>query len=384
MPDISTRINALIAYLFLGPLLLLAKSGTPLADPYVRGHAKKASIIILIGILIFFIYRFLKEFLMFSMFGFSIDIILLTMIVSCTLAALIIWAYRAYNGVPANESTWKSFSMPENTMQVWTYSEEDKIRIIASFIPFIGIIVANKYPMWEVRIGRKIGSLFIFILLTSILFFSGATTTLTLICTLIFIGTIVTTAVYLFGFSRFLNFTFYNQIPTYPELDAHIKAGIMWLFDFFRIAFGWEHTINYRAQYTRFLENNQVTQSATISYFAPNWIIAIPVLNLLTIPSLWQSKYKEYAPLILQGLCITLITGIIVLYYGIGSQMELYLIFPIIALIVEGKNNLLVRAPFTSIMIDLYILFSRGQSRIAEIKENGEEKVSYTYEVEDK
>ena len=36
MPDLSTRINALIAYLFLGPILLLAKSGTPLAEPYVR------------------------------------------------------------------------------------------------------------------------------------------------------------------------------------------------------------------------------------------------------------------------------------------------------------------------------------------------------------
>jgi hypothetical protein len=90
MPDISTRINALIAYLFLGPLLLLAKSGTPLANPYVRGHAKKASIIILTGIILFLIYRFLKEFLMFSIFGFSIDIIILTMIVSCTLTALIV------------------------------------------------------------------------------------------------------------------------------------------------------------------------------------------------------------------------------------------------------------------------------------------------------
>ncbi len=36
MPDISTRINALIAYLFLGPIMLLAKRDTPLGDSYVR------------------------------------------------------------------------------------------------------------------------------------------------------------------------------------------------------------------------------------------------------------------------------------------------------------------------------------------------------------
>lgn len=89
MPDISTRINALIAYLFLGPIMLLAKKDTPLADPYVRGHARRASIIIAIGAIVFVLYRLVHPYLGFGIFGISIDIIIVTSIVSITLLALI-------------------------------------------------------------------------------------------------------------------------------------------------------------------------------------------------------------------------------------------------------------------------------------------------------
>lgn len=36
MLDITIRINAIIAYLFLGPIILLAKKDTPLGDSFVR------------------------------------------------------------------------------------------------------------------------------------------------------------------------------------------------------------------------------------------------------------------------------------------------------------------------------------------------------------
>jgi hypothetical protein len=113
MLDISTRINALIAYLFLGPLLLAAKTGTPLAHPYVRGHAKRASTIILIGLISFVIYRYVREYLTFSMFGISIGLVVLTLIVSVTLLLLLTGAYRAYSGTDANDSNWNAFNMPK-------------------------------------------------------------------------------------------------------------------------------------------------------------------------------------------------------------------------------------------------------------------------------
>ena len=61
--------------------------------------------------------------------------------------------------------------------------------------------------------------------------------------------------------------------------------------------------------------------------------------------------------------------------------MGLYLLFPIISLMVGSRANTSTRAPIASIVVDLYQLFSRGQAKVAEIKQNGEEKVGYSYEV---
>lgn len=381
MPDISTRINALIAYLFLGPIMLLARSGTPLADTYVRWHARRASLIIAIGAIVFAIYRSLHSYLTFAIFGISIDIIIVTSIVSITLLALIAGAYRAYHGISAGESSWRWLSIPTNTTTESEYSEEDRVRIIASFIPFFGIIIAALSPRRETLIGRKVGSLFTLIILTSIVFLSGATTTLTLILTLAYIGIIVATTVQLFGFSRFLEFSLYGLIPTYAELDAHIKSAILAGIDFCRIAFGGSKRADYQTQYTQILSANTVTRSPTTPYFAPIWIVAIPGVNLITLPSLWQSQYREYNPLILQWLILTLITTLIISLYGISSQMGLYLLFPILTLVVESGANLATRAPIASIVVDLYSLFTKGKQKIAEIKKNREERVGYSYEV---
>jgi hypothetical protein len=153
------------------------------------------------------------------------------------------------------------------------------------------------------------------------LFLNGSTTTLALIITIIYIGLIATTTVYIFGFSRFLNFIFYSKIPTFIELDAYIKAAIVIAYDFFRIAFGGEKRSNYQQQYQLSLEKNKYIQSPSIDYFAPNWIFAIPVVNLITVPSIWQIKYREYIPLIIQGIVLSLFTCLIMYFKGLSSQM---------------------------------------------------------------
>lgn len=381
MPDISTRINALIAYLFLGPIILLARAGTPLSHPYVRGHAKKASLYILFWIIAFIIYRLLYSFLNISLFGITLNSIVLTVIVSCTLLILIKWAYTAYQWIPANESDWKSFGMPENSTYEWTYSEEDKIRIIASFIPFISSIITHKYPRYETILGNKISNFSAFIILTSIVFFSGATTTLILILSLLYIGLIVATTVQLFGFSKFLRFSFYDKIPSYLEFDAHVKSSIIRAFDFFRIAFGGQSRSAYQEIYRTTLEKNMLTKAYTNQYFMPAWLIAIPGINIISLPSLWQSEYKEYKLYILQWLLLTILAVWVIWFYGINSQVGVYLLFPIIALAIQWKNNALVRAPITSIVVDIYFLFTSSKEKMDAVKEKWEEKVTYTYEV---
>jgi hypothetical protein len=118
-------------------------------------------------------------------------------------------------------------------------------------------------------LGNKISNFSAFIILTSIVFFSGETTTLILILSLLYIGLIVATTVQLFGFSRFLRFSFYEKIPTYLEFDAHVKSSIIRAFDFFRIAFGGESHSNYREIYASILEKNMLTKAYSNQYFMP-------------------------------------------------------------------------------------------------------------------
>jgi hypothetical protein len=93
-----------------------------------------------------------------------------------------------------------------------------------------------------------------------------------LIITLVYIGLIVATTVQLFAFSRFLEFSLYSRIPTYTELDAHIKTSIISTYEFCRIAFGGSKKTDYQTQYTQILSDNTVVKTQTIPYFAPLWI----------------------------------------------------------------------------------------------------------------
>ena len=74
------RINATISYFFLGPIFLLAKRGTPLAEPYVRAHAKRASMIVGITLIVGIAYFFARSYIQYAPLGLSLQTIVLTLI----------------------------------------------------------------------------------------------------------------------------------------------------------------------------------------------------------------------------------------------------------------------------------------------------------------
>jgi hypothetical protein len=114
----QARINAMIAYFFLGPIFLLVRSDTPIAEPYVRGHAKRASAIMGIGLIVLIAYLFLlKPVLGFQLpFGISLNSVILTAYMVILSGYLIHGAYRAYHGVDA--AAVKSLSLSTSTEQV--------------------------------------------------------------------------------------------------------------------------------------------------------------------------------------------------------------------------------------------------------------------------
>lgn len=172
------------------------------------------------------------------------------------------------------------------------------------------------------------------------------------------------TAVHLFVYDKWLSVSAYKLIPTYPEIEAHIMASIMSVVDFFRVAFGGENRRGYSSLYEVYRARYTQSVTPTTPYILPQSVIAIPGVNLITLPSLWRSDMREYRGLILQGLTVTLTLALIVWQYGFQSSMALYLLFPIVSLITNHGRNILHRAPLTSPIVSLISLFSRGQEQL--------------------
>lgn len=76
---------------------------------------------------------------------------------SILMVRLILGAYQAFQGIPP-KTTFQNIRnlFVETEFSYKDYSEEVKMRITLSFLPFIGIILAEKFPLPEILIARKV------------------------------------------------------------------------------------------------------------------------------------------------------------------------------------------------------------------------------------
>lgn len=231
----TTRINALICYFFLGPFILLSKEGTPLADPFVKGHAKKSSIFLGIFAIIIAIFMQLKPFLTVSILNFSIYYILFAGIISLFFGIMLFGAFQAFRGIEA-QKVWNFENLSSSFYDNQEYTEEEKIRITLAFVPLLGIFLSAKYSEKEILLGRKIGNFFLFLLILSGILY-GSVSIIGFIIILTYIGIIVTTGVLLFHQGKLLQLPFYNFIPTYTQIESYIGATLITGKEFLFIAF---------------------------------------------------------------------------------------------------------------------------------------------------
>ncbi len=172
--DEQSRINATISYFFLGPLFLISKKGTPLSSPFVRGHALRSSLIISLAGVAYAVYIFfLKSWLTFSIMGFQAQNIVLSILSTVMILLLLRGSYRAYHGLSedSNEQLLHT-DFQTNTTSHAIETEEEKVRVVASMIPLLGIYIAERYPHLLTTRGRIIGSTLFFVILLSNIFSS--------------------------------------------------------------------------------------------------------------------------------------------------------------------------------------------------------------------
>jgi hypothetical protein len=319
----------MISYFFLGPLFLLAKRGTPLAEPYVRGHAMRASIIMLIGFLAYLGYAFLlRWWIDFSILTFHIHDIILTILSAVLLASLGRWAYRGYHSVTAESVEMRvDTSLFSSGSRESTYisSEEEKIRIIASMIPFVGIYLARRYPTREIIRARIIGSsLGMLVIAGSLVATEGSFLfSFTLIISILIFAIV---SVHLFLKGEYISSWLLESLPSYEEIEAHIFASTASVIEFFRVAFGGEGRRDYHTLYTRELSLRPQAHVPTTAYFMPAPLIGIPFWNIFALPSLWIEKYREYREYVISGVIVTVSIAVIIYF---SSSASPYLLLPL-------------------------------------------------------
>lgn len=382
----QSRINAMISYLFLGPIFFLfGKEGTPLWDTYVRWHAKKASIIIGATIIACLIYFFLlKNLIDFTIpfIGIHIHTVILGIIMATCMIFLLSGAYRAYSWIDSSASSGvihMPFSIDTSSDEIiW---EENKIRILGSMLPFIGIYLAKKYHEPLMIRSRILGSFFMFCIIVS-LYFGSNESLLSVLLVCLYILLIVIQGVYVFIGGKFLRISFFEKIPSYEIIDSYIIASIKYIFEFTRIIFGGEHRISFHD-----LVHIEQQKSAPIKpespYFMPTALLAIPFWNIVALPSLFIDKYREYRYIIIQGLIITSLMGFIIFYLGNPNDPFLLLfIFPIFHIALYSSENINIRSPGIGLIIGLFWLFQAVQNKIQDAQSIRNEE-RFTYDIKD-
>lgn len=382
--DEQSRINATISYFFLGPLFLIAKKGTPLSSPFVRGHALRSSLIISLAGVAYAVYIFfLKSWLTFSIMGFQAQNIVLSILSTVMILLLLRGAYRAYHGLSedSNEQLLHT-DFQTNTTSHAIETEEEKVRVVASMIPLLGIYIAERYPHPLTTRGRIIGSTLFFVILLSNIFSSEWGMIITLvgwIAVLLF----VVLAVNIFLRSSFIGTAWIEKIPSYREWEAHFFALILSIREFIRIAFGGSGKRNYHELYIEELEQTSEKVPPSNPYFMPAGLIGVPFWNLFTLPSLWIEQYREYRRSIIAWLLITLITWVLIYFRWSSSNYLPFLLFPIVHMLVMTGSDLGSAIPGINILFRIFGFAGRTHAAYQE-KKNQTEEVHYSYSQEEK
>ena len=364
--DEQTRINAMISYFFLGPIFLLAKKDTPLADPYVRWHSKKASIIVGISLAIYLFYYFLfRELLNFSILALNMQTIILSILVFSCVLFLLSWAYKAYLWDTINE--WASLEIPEflHSHSTNIEVEEEKIRILGSMIPFLGLYISHisgEHP-FMVR-SRILWSTFTFLFVFS-LFFWSSEWVISFVFIITYILLFVAVGVYLFVYNQFLSWDTLEKIPSYRSLEAHIMSSLRSMIEFFRVSLGKEKDMSYREIYEEESEA-LVSIKEEVPYFMPPWLIGIPFWNIVTIPSLFTEKY---APIY---------AYIFFFLKSYTHPMILMLLFPVIHILIMARENPSTHVPGIEIILRFFESFSKIREKFSSIKKV-EQNESFSY-----
>ncbi len=316
----------------------------------------------------------LQKYLFVQILGISLANIIFTALMVVFFLVMFTAGYRAFRGENHENLTFTNNQENMPIFQSQNFSDEQKIQILSSFLPIIGIFTTQKNILPEMKIGQKVGNFFFFLMIFFGILFDSFINFPTFFVLLAYIVIFVTTAVFLMTESKFFQPKQYQYIPIYHDVEAFLHASFSACKEFFKVAFGQEKKSSFQEKFQFY----QQKYSEKIAIETPFWthpiIIGIPILNLITIPSFFNKKFHEYQGNIAEGFFLTILAILLVIFSDF--YMLYLLIFPIATLIAEWKTNANVRAPITSIARNIFIFFYKTKKNINALQQNNvEEKI---------
>lgn len=161
----KVRNNASISYFFLGWLFLLAKNNPNFSDPFIKQHAKIATK----GHILFFVTYFFYTYFLGGFLSYSIPVIQITIDHGVQIAFFATLTLFIIRGVYAGQKSESSkstgdgnglFSLQGRIFRFSGASEAQRILLLLSHIPFIGMIVAKRFPNIVTTTGARVSSIF--------------------------------------------------------------------------------------------------------------------------------------------------------------------------------------------------------------------------------
>lgn len=371
----QTKINAVLSYFLLWPIFLLAHSNPNLAHPFVHSHAKNASKILLISIIIWWLFLFVvNSFLA----GFHIPIIDLSLakciniIISISIISVLIrGAYKASQWLLVKESTNELRFNPEeknHLSHIELPTEQSKTLTLLSYIPFVSASLFDRGDIREiVRWGYIASSFFVTLFLMLIL--SSPVSSTAVILGFFYLAMASYIVIHAFFLHR-QNFNeFIARLPTRQEIELIILS----LIPYIRSSV-WEHTSETSLRQitaNTYQEYTKASQLYSEQFPKISTHILIPVLHLPIISIIAAMIAKHRKMSIYRSLFASSIVGTLAIffwYFAFKLLLGLSISYLVIVSLRSRLNNDITSEICESLRIFLTTLLRHARSQKDELQ----------------
>ncbi|MDD2486953.1 MAG: hypothetical protein PHS92_01105 [Candidatus Gracilibacteria bacterium] len=382
MDNNQIKTNAVISYMFLGWIFLLAKSNPNFEHEFIRKHAKKATKIHLIFLMIFIVYNlFFSKYLYYSipLVLISVDKIINLIIFAILTVSILKGCYKAHKGLdPSNVSLRKAYIDNSVNYDLKDISENEKMLYLSSLLPFLGIISSKNHENEFTKNGVKVG--FILTFLIVLYYILNGFDSIFLISLFAYIFVIVYYGVNVFINNKFSFPAFIENIPNLKISYLFIKTGFLYSIDFIKLIFGKNKVLDFRSKAIMINKEDHEYDDLLRNYYTNDKLILskklifFPIINLLFIPLILKDGKNRYFLAIIQGIIMSAIIIFLGISYGFKSNLEILVLFPVFLGVANIDSNPFYRIPFIYEIYKIFNLISFGFfSKIRLIKEKNKE-----------